>query len=64
MYLRGVQGTDVFMEDGESRGGLGSVAAMERWVLCECIRVHGGGEAGSFGTLSKSKAHFFGKPGK
>ena len=31
-----MQGTDVFLEDGESRGGLGCVAAMERWVLCEC----------------------------
>lgn len=46
------------------QGGLGSVVAMERWVLCECVCVHGDGEAGSFGTLSKSKAHFFGKPGK
>ena len=49
---------------GGEQGGLGSVVAMERWVLCECVCVHGDGEAGSFGTLSKSKAHFFGKPGK
>ena len=40
------------------------MVAMERWVLCECVCVHGDGEAGSFGTLSKSKAHFLGKPGK
>lgn len=26
------------------QGGLGSVVAMERWVLCERICVHGDGE--------------------
>lgn len=41
------------------QGGLGSVVAMERWVLCECICVDGDGEAGSFDTLNKNKAHFF-----
>ena len=46
------------------QGGLGSVVAMERWVLCECISVDGDGEAGSFDTLSKNRHTFFGKPGK